>query len=181
MGFDLSGILDARHGEGSTLHARYLNRQTPRVLHAIGFDKVYERADGSYLYDRDGQRYLDFLSGFGVFALGHNHPVVRKALHDMLDRDLADLVQFDCALLPGILAEQLVARTPGMDRVYFSNSGSGWPQEQAFLPRPPRPNSSFQPDTSPVRLNVSRPGCARHQRTSSGDSSPIRRPALTIG
>jgi ornithine--oxo-acid transaminase len=124
MGFDLPGLLAANDGRGYELHARYLNPQLARMLHAIGFDKVYERADGSYLYDRDGERYLDFLSGFGVFALGHNHPVVRKALHDMLDRELADLVQFDCALLPGLLAEQLVAKAPGLDRVYFSNSGT---------------------------------------------------------
>ncbi len=124
MGFDLPGLLAANEGRGYELHARYLNPQLSRMLHTIGFDKVYERADGSYLYDRDGVRYLDFLSGFGVFALGHNHPVVRKALHDLLDRELADLVQFDCALLAGLLAEQLVAKTPGMDRVYFSNSGT---------------------------------------------------------
>ncbi|HET9895801.1 MAG TPA: aspartate aminotransferase family protein [Streptosporangiaceae bacterium] len=124
MGFDLPGLLAANDGRGYELSARYLNPQLSRMLHTIGFDKVYERADGSYLHDRDGVRYLDFLSGFGVFALGHNHPVVRKALHDMLDRDLADLVQFDCALLPGILAEQLVGKVPGLDRVYFSNSGT---------------------------------------------------------
>ena len=124
MGFDLPGLLAANDGRGYELHSRHMNPQLPRMLHTIGFDKVYERAEGSYLYDRDGVRYLDFLSGFGVFALGHNHPVVRKALHDLLDRDLADLVQFDCALLPGLLAEQLVAKTPGMDRVYFSNSGT---------------------------------------------------------
>jgi ornithine--oxo-acid transaminase len=124
MGFDLPGLLAANDGRGYGLHARYMNPQLSRMLHTIGFDKVYERADGSYLYDRDGERYLDFLSGFGVFALGHNHPVVRKALHDLLDRELADLVQFDCALLPGLLAEQLIAKTRGMDRVYFSNSGT---------------------------------------------------------
>ncbi len=124
MGFDLPGLLAANDGRGYELHARHLNPQLPRMLHAIGFDKVYERAEGSYLFDRDGQRYLDFLSGFGVFALGHNHPVVRKALHDVLDGELADLVQFDCALLPGLLAEQLLARAPGMDRVYFGNSGT---------------------------------------------------------
>jgi ornithine--oxo-acid transaminase len=124
MGFDLPGLLAANDGRGYELHARYMNPQLSRMLHAIGFDKVYERAEGSYLYDRDGERYLDFLSGFGVFALGHNHPVVRKALHDMLEAELADLVQFDCALLPGLLAEQLVAKAPGMDRVYFGNSGT---------------------------------------------------------
>ncbi len=124
MGFDLPGLLAARRGDGYELHARYLNPQLPRMLHAIGFDKVYERAEGAYLYDRDGNSYADFLTGFGVFGVGRNHPVVRRALADVLDGELADLVQFDCALLPGLLAEQLLAKAPGLDRVYFGNSGT---------------------------------------------------------
>ncbi len=124
MAFDLPGLLAARGGDGYGLHARYLNPQLARTLHAIGFDKVYERADGAYLYDSAGERYADFLAGFGVFGVGHNHPVVRKALHDMLDAELADLVQFDCALLPGLLAERLLGRVPELDRVYFCNGGT---------------------------------------------------------
>jgi ornithine--oxo-acid transaminase len=124
MGFDLPGLLAARRGQGHELHARYLNPQLPRMLHAIGFDRVYERAEGAYLYDREGNRYADFLAGFGVFALGRNHPVVREALRHVLDAGLADMVQFDSALLPGLLAEQLLARAPGLDRVYFGNSGT---------------------------------------------------------
>ena len=124
MGFDLPGLLAGRRGQGYELHARYLNPQLPRMLHAIGFDKVYERAEGAYLYDRDGNRYADFLAGFGVFGVGRNHPVVRGALHSMLDAELADMVQFDCSLLPGLLAEQLMAKADGLDRVYFCNSGT---------------------------------------------------------
>jgi ornithine--oxo-acid transaminase len=124
MGFDLPSLLTARRGEGYELHARYLNPQLPRMLHAIGFDKVYERAEGAYLWDRDGNRYIDFLAGFGVFGVGHNHPVVRQALHDMLDADLPSMVQFDCALLPGLLAERLLGQAPEFDRVYFGNSGT---------------------------------------------------------
>jgi ornithine--oxo-acid transaminase len=124
MGFDLPGLLAERSGEGYELHARYMNPQLPRMLHAIGFDKVYERAEGAYLYDGDGNRYLDFLSGFGVFGVGHNHPVVRKALHDLVDAEVASMVQFDCALLPGLLAERLLSLTPGLDRAYFCNSGT---------------------------------------------------------
>jgi ornithine--oxo-acid transaminase len=124
MGFDLTGLLAARRGEAYDLHARYLNPQLPRMLHAIGFDKQYERGQGAYLYDRDGNQYADFLSGFGVHAVGRNHPVVRRALADVFDSELADLVQFDCSLLPGLLAEQLLAKAPGLDRVYFGNSGT---------------------------------------------------------
>jgi ornithine--oxo-acid transaminase len=124
MGFDLPGLVTGRRGQGFELHARYLNPQLPRMLHTIGFDKVYERAEGAYLWDRDGNRYVDFLAGFGVFAAGRNHPVIRKALHDVLDAELADLVQFDTPLLAGLLAEQLLAKADGMERVYFCNSGT---------------------------------------------------------
>jgi acetylornithine/succinyldiaminopimelate/putrescine aminotransferase len=94
------------------------------MLHTIGFDRRYERAEGAYLYDADGNRYADFLAGFGVFAAGRNHPVIRKAVHDVLDAELADWVQFDTPLLPGLLAERLLAKAPGMERVYFCNSGT---------------------------------------------------------
>jgi len=124
MGFDLPGLVEGRRGQGFELHARYLNPQLPRMLHTIGFDKVYERAEGAYLWDRAGNRYVDFLAGFGVFAAGRNHPVIRQALHDVLDAELADLVQFDTPLLPGLLAEQLLTKADGMERVYFCNSGT---------------------------------------------------------
>jgi ornithine--oxo-acid transaminase len=124
MDFDLQSLLDKRRGEGYELHPRYLNPQLQRTLHTIGFDKVYERAEGAYLYDGDGNRYADFLSGFGVFGVGRNHPVVRQAVQQVLDCDLADLVQFDCPLLPGLLAEKLLEKAPGLDRAYFCNSGT---------------------------------------------------------
>ena len=124
MDFDLPALLAAHRDDGYELYGRYLNPQQPRVLHAIGFDQVYERAEGAYLYDADGHAYADFLAGFGVFAAGRNHPVIRRALHDALDAELADWTQFDCGPLPGLLAERLLAKAPGLDRVFFCNSGS---------------------------------------------------------
>ena len=124
MGFDIRALIEQRQGEGAALHSAHLNAQVPRMLSTIGFDRVLTSASGAWYDDADGHRYLDFLSGFGVFALGRNHPVVRRALHDVLDAELADMIQFDLPLLPGLLAEQLLARAPGMERVYFCNSGS---------------------------------------------------------
>jgi acetylornithine/succinyldiaminopimelate/putrescine aminotransferase len=125
MPFELSQMLEGRGGENFLLHSRYLSPQLPRVLQTLGFDRFYERGDGCYLYDSEGRRYLDFLSGFGVFALGRNHPAIKRALHEALDAELPNLVQMDCALLPGLLAEALVARThPGIQRVFFTNSGA---------------------------------------------------------
>ncbi|MFF4954677.1 aspartate aminotransferase family protein [Streptomyces chattanoogensis] len=123
-GFDLAGLLAERGGERYDLHARHLNHQLPRMLHAIGFDKVYERGEGAYFWDADGQDYLDMLAGFGVMGLGRHHPVVRQALHDVLDAGLPDLTRFDCQPLPGLLAEKLLAHAPHLDRVFFGNSGT---------------------------------------------------------
>jgi ornithine--oxo-acid transaminase len=124
MDFDLQALLAAHRNDGYELYGRYLNPQQPKVLHTIGFDKVYERAEGAYLYDADGHQYADFLAGFGVFAAGRNHPVIRQALHQALDAQLADWTQFDCGPLPGLLAEKLLAKAPGLDRVFFCNSGT---------------------------------------------------------
>ncbi|MEV6210020.1 aspartate aminotransferase family protein [Kitasatospora sp. NPDC051914] len=123
-GLDLAALLADRAAERYELHAKYLNPQLPRMLHTIGFDKYYEHARGPYFYDADGNEYLDMLAGFGIFALGRHHPAVRAAVQQVMDLDLPDLTRFDCSPLPGLLAEQLIARAPGLDRVFFGNSGT---------------------------------------------------------
>ncbi|MFI9029890.1 aspartate aminotransferase family protein [Streptomyces sp. NPDC053560] len=123
-GFDLTKLLAERGGERYDLHAKYLNHQLPRMLRTIGFDRVYERAEGAYFWDDQGQDYLDMLAGFGVMGLGRHHPVIRQALHDVLDAGLADLTRFDCPPLPGLLAEKLLRHAPHLDRVFFGNSGT---------------------------------------------------------
>ena len=125
VGFDLAQILTDRQGENFTLHSKYLSPQLPHVLETLGFDRFYVRGEGCYLYDADDRRYLDLLSGYGVYALGRSHPTVVSALHQALDADLPNLVQLDCALLPGVLAEALVKRAhEGIERVFFTNSGA---------------------------------------------------------
>jgi ornithine--oxo-acid transaminase len=122
--FDLTDVLRSRGDERYALQERYLNPQLSRMLHTIGFDRTYTRAAGAYLYDDEGREHLDMLAGFGVFALGRHHPVVRQAIHDVVDADLADLTQFDAPPLAGVLAERLLATAPHLDRVYFGNSGT---------------------------------------------------------
>ena len=117
-------MLGARAGEKFTLHERYLNPKMVQVLKTIGFDRHYARAEGAYLFDTEGRRYLDLLSGFGVFAIGRNHPVVKRALLDVINADLADLVQMDVSPLAGMLAERLIANMPAQERVFFCNSGT---------------------------------------------------------
>src|SRR5450432_959507 len=124
MAFDLSRELAERSSESFELHEKYLNPQLVRVLKTIGFDRHYARAQGQYLFDQSGQRYLDLLSGFGVFAVGRNHPTVKQALADVLAADLPNLVQLDVSLLAGLLAERLLSHMPGQDNVFFCNSGT---------------------------------------------------------
>jgi len=125
MPFALKEVLATRRGENFRLQSQYLNPQMARVLKTLGIDRYYERGEGCYLFDAEGERYLDFLSGFGVYALGRGHPAINRALHEALDADLPNLVQMDCALLPGLLAEALVTRThPGIERAFFTNSGA---------------------------------------------------------
>lgn len=125
MAFDVAKALQDRRGENYTLHQELLNPQLARVLKTLGFDRYYVRGEGCYLYDDRDERYLDFLAGFGVYALGRGHPAIKQALHQAIDLDLPNMVQMDCALLPGLLAEKLVAKAhPGIRRVYFCNSGT---------------------------------------------------------
>lgn len=125
MPFDLRETVTSRLGENYDLHEKHVNRTLVKVLRMIGFDKVYARAEGAYLYDMDGADYLDFLSGYGVFGIGRNHPAVKKAISDVLEMDLPNMVQMDCALLSGLLAEELVKRSGGgRDAVFFANSGT---------------------------------------------------------
>ncbi|MCF3931998.1 aspartate aminotransferase family protein [Acuticoccus sp. M5D2P5] len=119
-------LLARRTGEQFSLHESHMNRQMVRVLRTIGYDRNYVRATGPYLYDEAGDEYLDLLSGFGVFALGRNHPVVNSALKEVLDAELPNLVQLDVSLLSGLLGEALIDTAPsdGLDRVFFANSGA---------------------------------------------------------
>ena len=121
---DFAALFDERERERFALHESHLNAQMVRVLKAIGYDVGFTRGVGQYLYDRAGTRYLDLLSGFGVFALGRNHPALRQALISVLEAELPNLVQMDVLTLAGVLAERLLKHTPWLDRVFFANSGA---------------------------------------------------------
>jgi ornithine--oxo-acid transaminase len=124
MSLDIENLFAQREAERYALHTRYLNEQMVRVLKTIGFDQAYRTGKGQYLYDRGGQKYLDLLSGWGVFALGRNHPAVGDALKKVLDSDLPNLVQMDVSPLAGILAERLLRYVPHLEKVFFANSGT---------------------------------------------------------
>ncbi len=121
--------LDAQQGRQYELHERYLNPAFVNMVRTVGFDRGYVRGEGAWLYDAEGRRYLDLLTGWGVFALGRNHPMVREILKQVMSRGMPNLVRMDCSLLAGLAAEKLVQRAAAgsggiLTRVFFCNSGT---------------------------------------------------------
>jgi ornithine--oxo-acid transaminase len=104
--------LATRAGEAMALNDRFLNPQLGRIVRTLGFDRVWAHGEGAHLIDADGKRYLDLLCGYGTFAVGRNHPGVVAGLRELLDARSANLPQLGVSVLPGVLAEALVARAP---------------------------------------------------------------------
>ncbi len=105
-------ILAARAGEELSLNDRYLNPQMGRILRTLGFDKTWTGGEGAHLIDADGERYLDLFGGYGVFAIGRNHPEAIAAVEEVMAARTGNLPQLGVTLLSGVLAEQLLARAP---------------------------------------------------------------------
>ncbi|NOQ65250.1 MAG: aminotransferase class III-fold pyridoxal phosphate-dependent enzyme [Methyloprofundus sp.] len=125
MSFSIAELFTQHSAEKFELHESYLNNQMVRVLQTIGYDRNYTKAQGQYLYDQDNVEYLDCLSGFGVFAVGRNHPTVISALQETLTLELPNLVQMDVSLLSGLLAQKILATMPdNLTKMFFCNSGT---------------------------------------------------------
>jgi acetylornithine/succinyldiaminopimelate/putrescine aminotransferase len=126
MPLDIHSLLRATAGRNYELHEAHVNPRFVKTLRTIGFDRCYVRAEGQYLWDLQGNRYLDMLAGYGVFNIGRNNPAVREALTDFLGSDYPSLVQMEAPLLSGLLAQELKRRMPGdgLEYVYFTNSGT---------------------------------------------------------
>ena len=122
---ELSALLESRAGEALDLHAEYVNPQMVRVLRTIGFDRDWARTDGAYLYDADGERYLDWLGGFGMFNVGRNNPRVRDWLREAMELQTPNAPQMGVSPVTPLLAEELVRRAPAsIGKVLFTNSGT---------------------------------------------------------
>lgn len=83
---------------------------------------LFERGRGVYLWDSKGKKYLDFLSGIGVNALGHNHPAIQSAIK----RQAGRLIHISNLFYHEYQAElaQLLTGISGLDRAFFCNSGT---------------------------------------------------------
>ena len=118
-------ILGDRTGEEMALNDRFLNPQMGRILRTLGFDKVWRGGEGAHLIDADGERYLDLFGGYGVFAIGRNHPEAIAAIEEVMAARTGNLPQLGVTLLSGVLAEQLLGRAPAsVGAMVPANSGT---------------------------------------------------------
>src|SRR5216684_6683317 len=101
-----------------TALAEVMKAEADLLLHTYDRNQVlFKRGRGCYLYDEQGRRYLDFLSGIGVNALGYNHPAIRKALREQSSR-LIHISNLFYHEHQAELARRLT-KISGMDRAFF--------------------------------------------------------------
>jgi ornithine--oxo-acid transaminase len=105
-------IIEARSGEEMALNDRFGNPQMGRILRTLGFDRTWRGGEGAHLIDSEGERYLDMFGGYGVFAIGRNHPEAIAAIEEVMAARTGNLPQLGVTLLSGVLAEQLLSRAP---------------------------------------------------------------------
>jgi glutamate-1-semialdehyde 2,1-aminomutase len=93
-----------------------------RAFKAVGGTPVFiDKADGAYLYDVDGNRYIDYVLSWGPMIMGHNHPIVRQAVIDRAEFGLSYGAPTELEIL---LAERICEALPYMEMVRMVNSGT---------------------------------------------------------
>jgi ornithine--oxo-acid transaminase len=106
-------------------YKEHVNPQWVTLLTLLGMNVEYERCLDCELFTKDGRRILDFLSGYCVHNVGHNHPYIIQALKDELDKCGPAMVQSHVPEIAGELAGRLCALSGGqLEKVYFGSSGS---------------------------------------------------------
>ena len=102
---------------------RYIDEAEQALLHTYNrYQVVFERGEGVHLYDMDGKKYLDFVSGIAVFALGYQNREYNDALKEQIDKIIHTSNYY--YNIPAIEAAKSLKRISGMDRVFFTNSGA---------------------------------------------------------
>jgi ornithine--oxo-acid transaminase len=108
-----------------SLYSQHVNPQWVKLLNVLKLSVSYERCVGAELFTVDGRRILDFLSGYCVHNIGHNHPDVVAAVMDELRKCGAVMLQSHTPELAGELAQRLCDRAGGrLSKVFFASSGS---------------------------------------------------------
>ncbi len=104
-------------------HKKYINNSLVNIMSLVGFTKQFVKGEGLFVWDADGNKYLDLVGGYGALNLGHNHPKLLAALNKA--GHLPNFLQCSLGIMAGVLAENLAQITPGkLQRSFFCNSGA---------------------------------------------------------
>ena len=102
---------------------KYIAEAEQDLLHTYNrYQVVFDHGDGVYLYDVNGKKYLDFVAGIAVFALGYHNEAYNNALKDQIDKLIHTSNYY--YNVPAIEAARKLKKVSGMDRVFFTNSGA---------------------------------------------------------
>lgn len=101
----------------------YMELADKSLLHTYNrFPVVFEKGDGVYLYDTDGNEYLDFAAGIAVFAFGYNNQAYNDVLKSQIDKLLhTSNLYYN---IPSAIAADRLTKLSGLDRIFFTNSGT---------------------------------------------------------
>ena len=93
-----------------------------RAYRSVGLTpRFIQRAEGSYIYDVEGRRYIDYVCSWGPMILGHNHPVIREAV----EKTVVDGLSFGAPTPREVeIAQLMVEMVPGLEMVRMVNSGT---------------------------------------------------------
>ncbi|MCI9337878.1 MAG: aspartate aminotransferase family protein [Lachnospiraceae bacterium] len=101
----------------------YIEEAEQSLLHTYNrYQIILEKGKGVYLYDTDGIKYLDFVSGIAVFALGYGNREYNDALKAQIDKVIHTSNYY--YNMPAIRAAKKLREASGLDRVFFTNSGA---------------------------------------------------------
>lgn len=101
----------------------YIEEAERDLLHTYNrYQIVFDKGDGVYLYDLDGKKYLDFVAGIAVFALGYHNESYNDALKAQIDKLIHTSNYY--YNVPAVEAARKLKKVSGMDRVFFTNSGA---------------------------------------------------------
>ncbi len=101
----------------------YIDEAESALLHTYNrYQIVWEKGDGMYLYDIEGRKYLDFVAGIAVFALGYNNKAYNDALKAQIDKVIHTSNYY--YNIPAIEAAKKLKKISGMDRIFYTNSGA---------------------------------------------------------
>src|ERR1700676_2797903 len=119
-------------------YTNYVNPRWTALLNVLQMNVKYDRCFGTELFTADGRRILDYLSGYCVHNIGHNHPYVIQALKDEMDRCGPAMLQSHVPELAGDLARRLCELAGGeLEKVCFGRSGREGGRRQSSLREPP--------------------------------------------